>query len=377
MKVGIVAGEKSGDYLGSELIKAIKARYPKAEFVGLCGPLMQQEGATTLAEMDKISIMGFEGLLSSLGDILAIRKKIKQHMLDWQPDVFVGIDVPDFNLSLEKKLKKKGIPTVHYVSPTVWAWRGKRIKKIKKAVTMMLTLFPFEEAFYQNKRTPVKYVGHPLAKTVLGWRIDPAFAQKNKPQRKKLVAILPGSRVGEVSRLAPIMLEGVTQLAKKYPELCFVIPAANDKISQYLDQELSVSSTPVKVLQGQSRELLALCDLTVLASGTAALEAGLFAKPMVVMYKVSKFSEWYASRSMVVEHFSMPNHLTSPPIVPELIQENATVENMVNEVSKLIDQSDYYQQMHKTLAEIAPALDEDSGELACDAIEEVLNKHKK
>jgi len=183
--------------------------------------------------------------------------------------------------------------------------------------------------------------------------------------------------MGEVSRLAPIMLEGATQLAKKYPELCFVIPAANDKISQYLDQELSVSSTPVKVLQGQSRELLALCDLTVLASGTAALEAGLFAKPMVVMYKVSKFSEWYASRSMVVKHFSMPNHLTSPPIVPELIQENATVENMVNEVSKLINQPDYYQQVHKTLAEIAPALDEDSGELACDAIEEVLNKHKK
>ena len=377
MKVGIVAGEKSGDYLGSELIKAIKARYPEAEFIGLCGPLMQQQGAITLAEMDKISIMGFEGLLSSLGDILAIRKKIKQHMLDWQPDVFVGIDVPDFNLSLEKKLKANGIPTVHYVSPTVWAWRGKRIKKIKKAVTMMLTLFPFEEVFYQNKQTPVKYVGHPLAKTVLDWQIDSEFSKINKPQGKKLVAILPGSRMGEVSRLAPVMLEGATQLAKKYPDLCFVIPAANDKIKKYLHQELSIASTPVKVIDGQSRNLLALCDLSVLASGTAALEAGLFAKPMVVMYKVSKFSEWYASRTMVVKHFSMPNHLTNPPIVPELIQENATVENMMVEVSKLIDDPNYYQNMQNVLAAIAPELNEESGELACDAIEDVIRKQQK
>ena len=376
MKVGIVAGEKSGDYLGSELIKAIKARYPEAEFVGLCGPLMQGQGAKTLDVMSKISIMGFDGLFSSLGDILAIRKKIKEYMLDWKPDVFIGIDVPDFNLSLEKKLKSSGIPTVHYVSPTVWAWRGGRIKKIRKAVTMMLTLFPFEEVFYKNKQVLSKYVGHPLAKTVLQWQIEPSFSQDYKPEGKKLVAILPGSRMGEVSRLAPVMLEGAVQLSQKYPELAFVIPAANEKIKRYLHKELSVSSTPVKVIDGQSRELLALCDLAVLASGTAALEAGLFAKPMVVMYKVSKLSEMYAARTMVVKHFSMPNHLTSPPIVPELIQENATVENMVAEVGKLLDQPEYYQRMHTTLAEIAPALNQESGRLACDAIEQVIKEHQ-
>lgn len=376
MKVGIVAGEKSGDYLGAELIKAIKARYPEAEFVGLCGPLMQGQGAKTLDVMSKISIMGFDGLFSSLGDILAIRKKIKEYMLDWKPDVFIGIDVPDFNLSLEKKLKSSGIPTVHYVSPTVWAWRGGRIKKIRKAVTMMLTLFPFEEVFYKNKQVLSKYVGHPLAKTVLQWQIEPSFSQDYKPEGKKLVAILPGSRMGEVSRLAPVMLEGAVQLSQKYPELAFVIPAANEKIKRYFHKELSVSSTPVKVIDGQSRELLALCDLAVLASGTAALEAGLFAKPMVVMYKVSKLSEMYAARTMVVKHFSMPNHLTSPPIVPELIQENATVENMVAEVGKLLDQPEYYQHMHTTLAEIAPALNQESGRLACDAIEQVIKEHQ-
>ena len=377
MKVGIVAGEKSGDYLGAEVIKAIKKRYPDAEFVGLCGPLMQQEGAKTLAEMDKISIMGFEGLLSSLGDILAIRKKIKLHMLNWQPDVFVGIDVPDFNLSLEKKLKANGIPTVHYVSPTVWAWRGGRINKIREAVSMMLTLFPFEELFYKNNNVPVKYVGHPLAETVLNWKTDPDFAKIHKPKGKRLVAILPGSRMGEVSRLAPIMLEGAAYLAKIYSDLSFVIPAANDKIKQYLNEELLASSSPVTVIDGQSRELLALCDLTVLASGTAALEAGLFAKPMVVMYKVSQFSAWYASRTMVAKYFSMPNHLTSPQVVPELIQEEATVVNMVDQVSRLLDDDAYYQYMHSVLAEIAPSLNEPSGDLACAAIEEVISNHEK
>ena len=230
MKVGIVAGEKSGDYLGSQLIRAIKLRYPDAEFIGLCGPLMQAEGAKTLDVMSKISIMGFDGLFSSLGDILAIRKKIKKHMLAWKPDVFIGIDVPDFNLSLEKKLKANGIPTVHYVSPTVWAWRGGRIKKIRKAVTKMLTLFPFEETYYQRQNMSVNYVGYPFAKTALEWQVDPAFSAAVNPGNKKMVAILPGSRMGEVSRLAPVMLEAATQLAKKYPQLHFVIPAANQKL---------------------------------------------------------------------------------------------------------------------------------------------------
>lgn len=377
MKIGIVAGEKSGDYLGAQLITEIKQRYPDAEFIGLCGPLMQQQGAVTLAEMEKISIMGFDGLLSSIGEILAIRKKIRLHMLAWKPDVFIGIDVPDFNLSLEKKLKNNGIPTVHYVSPTVWAWRGGRIKKIRKAVTMMLTLFPFEETYYQKNNTPVKYVGHPLASTVRQWQSDEEFIQRHKPDGKRLIAILPGSRMGEVSRLAPVMLEGVKRLSGQYPDLNFVLPAANEKIKKYLSEELNIENVPITVIDGQSRELLAICDMTVLASGTAALEAGLFAKPMVVMYKVSKLTEFYASRSMQVEHFSMPNHLLSPPIVPELIQEKASVDNMVDEVRRLLNDEIYYKNMQMKLASIAPNLDEPSAQLACDAIECVISEFKK
>jgi len=374
VKVGIVAGEKSGDYLGAGLIRAIKQRFPDAEFVGLCGPLMQEQGAQTLAEMEKISIMGFDGLLSSIGDILAIRKKIHRHMLQWQPDVFIGIDVPDFNLTLEKKLKQSGIPTVHYVSPTVWAWRGGRIKKIRQAVNLMLTLFPFEKKFYQQKNTPVEYVGHPMAKMAVEWQKDDEFIQRHNPQGKRLVAVLPGSRMSEVSRLAPVMLAAIDVLATRYPQLNFVLPAANDKIKHYLQDELNITESPVTVIDGQSRELLAICDIALLASGTAALEAALFAKPMVVMYKVSKFTQWYASRTMVVAHYSMPNHLINPPIVPELIQDEATLENTVFHLSRLIDDPDYYENMHKALSEIAPALHEESGQLACDAIMQVIGQ---
>jgi len=378
MKVGIVAGEKSGDYLGAELIKAFKKRHPNAEFVGLAGPLMQAEGAVSLGEMDKISIMGIAGAIKGIFDILSIRKAIRKHMLEWRPDVFIGIDVPDFNLGLEIKLKEAGIPTVHYVSPTVWAWRGKRIHKIKRAVNLMLTLFPFEETFYQKHDTAVKYVGHPLAKPVLNWRVDSQAKSKiNLAQGKRLVAVLPGSRMSEVSRLAPVMLDACSQLAKRYPDLEFVIPAASEKLKLFLETELNISSTPVRVILGHSRDVLAISHLAVLASGTAALEAALFATPMIVMYKVAKLEEWYAARTMGVEHFSMPNHLCSPPIVTELIQDNATSENLVAEVSALLDSDEKYQAMRSTLAAIAPSLSEDSGELACDAIEQLVAQRVK
>ena len=377
MKVGIVAGEKSGDYLGAELIRSLKLRYPEAEFVGLCGPLMQSAGAQTLAEMDKISIMGFVEVIPAIRDILSIRKKLKNYFLEWQPDVFIGIDVPDFNLALERTLKQAGIPTVHYVSPTVWAWRSGRIKKIRKAINLMLTLFPFEADFYRRHDTPVKYVGHPMAKTVLSWQADVELSHEYNDPNTKLIALLPGSRMSEVSRLAPIMLEGARQLSQLYPNLRFVIPAASKKLKRYIIEDLALIESPVELIDGHSQDILSLCDLTVLASGTAALEAGLFAKPMVVMYKVSKLSELIARPMMVVKHFSMPNHLTDPPAVTELIQRAANADNMVKEVCKLLDDQQYYQSMKIALSEIAPRLNEDSGELACDAIEALLANNNK
>ena len=372
MKVGLVAGEKSGDYLGAELIRALKQRYPHAEFVGLCGPMMQAQGARTLADMDKISIMGFVEVIPALRDILSIRKKLKNYFLDWQPDVFIGIDVPDFNLSLERKLKQAGIATVHYVSPTVWAWRAGRIKKIRRAIDLMLTLFPFEAEFYQQHHTAVQYVGHPMAKTVLNWQPNPQLKKQYHSTDSRLIALLPGSRMSEVSRLAPIMLDGARQLAQRQANLRFVIPAASEKIKHYLTDHLSAAEFPVEVILGHSQDILSLCDMAVLASGTAALECGLFAKPMVVMYKVSKISELIARPLMTVAYFSMPNHLTDPPAVPELIQQNATVDNMVQEVQKLLNDADYYRTMQGALQKIAPMLNADSGQLACAAIEQLL-----
>lgn len=376
MKVGIVAGEKSGDYLGAELVKAMKRRYPNAEFVGLGGALMKESGVVSLAEMEKISIMGIAGALKGIKDILSIRRLIRKHMLAWQPDVFVGIDVPDFNLGLEIKLKQAGIPTVHYVSPTVWAWRSKRIVKIKKAVNLMLTLFPFEQEFYTKHQTPVKYVGHPLAKSIMEWTPTPGFNAEFKSLNlsdNKVIALLPGSRMSEVSRLAPIMFEAAVRLSESNPGLQFVVPAANLKLSLFLKGLVASTLAPVEVIDGYSRDVLSICHLAVLASGTAALEAALFSKPMIVMYKVAKFEEWYAARTMVVKHFSMPNHLVKPPLVPELIQGDANSSRLVSEVEFLLNDPKAYEKQRSGLASIAPSLNEESGELACDAIDELLS----
>ena len=372
MRVGIVAGEKSGDYLGAQLIEAILAKYPDAEFVGLAGPQMIAAGAVSLAEMDKISIMGITAALKGLPQILSIRKTIKRHMLDWKPDVFVGIDVPDFNLGLEKNLKQAGIPTVHYVSPTVWAWRSKRIVKIRKAIDLMLTLFPFEKEFYEKHRTRVAYVGHPLAHEVVNWRLSEnvrSLMQDELSPNKRMIAILPGSRTSEVTRLAPVMLKAAKIMKENDHSLSFVIPAANKKLEKILAEMIHEHQVPVKLLSGFSRDVLGSCYAAVLASGTAALEAALFAKPMVVMYKVAKLEEWYASRTMLVKHFSMPNHLTDPPVVPELIQEEATVDSLLNELGSLLTDRAQYSIQKRALAEIAPKLLEDSGKLALEAIE--------
>ncbi len=375
LKVGIVAGEKSGDYLGAELVREFKRRFPNAEFVGLGGAEMISEGVESLGDMDKISIMGIMGVLKGLRDILQIRRTIKRHMLAWKPDVFIGIDVPDFNLYLERKLKQSGIPVVHYVSPTVWAWRTKRIVKIKKSIDLMLTLFPFEKEFYQKHRTPVEFVGHPFAREVLNWQASKAFRselEQSVSEDEQVIAVLPGSRRSEVSRLTPVMFQSIRELSSRYPQFRFVVPAANQGLYDTLQSMASETSTPVTILNGYSRDVLHRCEFAILASGTAALEAALFAKPMIVMYKVAKVEEWYAARSMVVTHYSMPNHLTNPPVVTELIQENATSENLNREFTRLVEEKNYYQSQKAALSNIAPVLNQDSGKLAVDAIERLI-----
>ncbi len=377
MKIGIIAGEKSGDLLGSDLVAAIKLRYPNAQFKGLAGPLMQAQGVESLADMDKFSIMGVAEVLKNVVYLFLTRRRIRKTLLAWKPDIFIGIDAPDLNLNIEVALKEAGIPTVHYVSPTVWAWRGHRIHKIRRAVSLMLTLFPFEKTYYEKQNIRVAFVGHPLAKQVQGWQLSQSFVETiNNDKDQRVIALLPGSRMSEVSRLAPIMFDVVEKLQQQRDDVLFVLPAAKDELYDYLESMLAQHGAKVCLLKGQSRDVLAVCESAVLASGTAALEAGLFAKPMIVMYKVAKLEQWYAARTMQVSHFSMPNHLLTPPPVPELIQDNASAEQLHAHLQKLLDDKAYFQQMKDRLALIAPQLDVDSAQLACDAIFDLLDSVK-
>ncbi len=375
-KIAIVAGEKSGDYLGSEIVRELKQRHPQAEFVGLAGPLMQAQGVRSLAEMEKISIMGFDGLFSGILEILSIRRLLKRTLREWQPDVFIGIDVPDFNLNLERHLKDHGIPVVHCVSPTVWAWRGGRIKKIKASIHKMLTLFPFEETFYRKHQTPVLCIGHPLARQVSAWQSPQEFLELCPKLKTRRIAILPGSRMSEVTRLADTMFAGAGVLAQQFQDVEFVIPAATPKLAEYVRGLDAYDASIMRIVEGYSRDVLSSSDVAILASGTAALEAALFAKPMVVMYQVSKLTAWHAGRTMQVDHYSMPNHLTSPPAVREFVQEEANVENLVAEVSKLLNDPHYYKTMHTALAAVAPELNKDFGALGAKAVEDVVEKLK-
>ena len=382
MRVVIVAGEKSGDFLGAQLIKALQARYPGSHFTGIAGPQMMAQGATTLGNMDTLTIFGLDGLFKSLPELFRLRRAVIKRAIEWKADLFVGIDAPDFNHAIEYKLKQAGIPAVHYVSPTVWAWRPKRINKIRRSIDLMLALFPFEKDFYQKHDVPVEFVGHPLANEVANWRISSAFHSQLGDdfvdEGQRLIGVLPGSRSGEVTRLLEPMLRGVKTLIEQDSNLRFVIPAASDKIKNLICRHPAfqecIDSKALKLIDGCSRDLMDASECLILASGTAALEAALFAKPMVVMYKVSKLSALVYEKSIIVDYYSMPNHLTEPPAVKELIQDQATAENLVGEAQRLLYDDSYANNMKDALQPILPSLTADSSHLACSAISDLLSK---
>ncbi len=342
LRVALVAGETSGDTLGAGLIREIRRRVPEVEFEGICGPEMRAEGARSLFPMDSISIMGLDGLFGSLYKILNIRSQLYRKFVLEKPDVFVGIDVPDFNLGLEVRLKKAGIRTVHYVSPTVWAWRQYRIRKIRHAVDRMLTLFPFEAHYYEQHGVPVTCVGHPVADQIDLPAIGVARQRLSLPLNAPIVALLPGSRHSEVSRLAPIFAETATRLLARHPEVHFVVPCAGQAIRGELDRSLGsvIPENSVTRIDGNARLAMRASDVVLLASGTAALEAALVATPMVVAYRVSLASSLMVKAFSTVEHYSMPNHLLPEPIVPEYLQDEARPENLLRAVEKyLLDES--------------------------------------
>ena len=353
LRIALVAGEASGDILGAGLMRALKARHPAVEFIGVGGPLMQSEGLTSYFPMERLSVMGLVEVLGRLRELLARRKKLVADLIDAKPDVFIGIDAPDFNLNIELKLRQAGIKTVHYVSPSVWAWRQKRVLKIREGCDLMLTLFPFEARFYEEKGVPVRFVGHTLADAIpLEADRAAARAELGLPDGP-LVALMPGSRGGEVGRLGALFLDTAQRLRALRPGVRFVMPCASPQRRAQLEELLASRDLPLTLLDGQSHLALAACDAVLIASGTATLEALLYKRPMVVAYRLAPLTFWILKRMVKSPYISLPNLLAQRLLVPELLQDDATVEALAQTLSPLIEggeeQTRGFDEIHRTL----------------------------
>lgn len=345
-KIGIVAGEASGDLLGSHLIRALKQHRPDLEFVGIAGPKMMGEGAKSLFPMERLSVRGYIEVLRYLPGLLSIRKQLLQHFLKNPPDLFIGIDAPDFNFGLERKLKRKGIRTIHYVSPSIWAWRKGRMGKIRRAVSHMLALFPFEPALYEKAGVPVSYVGHPLA-DILPMEPDREAARENLKLKSGnlVIAMLPGSRLSEVQQLADLFVKTAKILAKEQPEVQFLVPLITRETRMIFEQAIynnqsmrdgELEQIPIQILFGHAHLAMEAADAVIVASGTATLEAALLKRPMVITYRMPRLSWLILKRMNYLPYVGLPNILAGRFVVPELLQHDATPEKLAEATLKLI-----------------------------------------
>lgn len=380
MKIAIVAGEVSGDILGARLIQALKAYYPDAQFEGIAGPEMQAQGCDSLFEMDRLSVMGFTEVIGRLRELMSIRKSLLQRWTQDPPDVFIGVDAPDFNIWLEQRLHAQATPSVHYVSPSIWAWRQSRVKKFVGNLDLMLALFPFEVDFYKQHQVPVAFVGHPLA--------DEIPLENDKHQARQALdlasepftlAVLPGSRSDEIQRIGPDFLLGLKTIHQNHPEWQLVCPLVNDKIAvqfKALHQELA-PEVPMTWISGQSRTVMKAADQILMASGTAVLEGMLVGRPMVAAYRVAALTGWIIQRLGMIKSpfYTLPNNLANQRLVPELIQQELTVEAVITEVETQFSQtSEQKAQVLRRFSEIHKILKQGASQRAAAAIHELLSK---
>lgn len=371
----MVAGETSGDLLAGLLLGGMKARWPDLSSQGIGGPKMAAQGFEAWWPHEKLAVHGFNmEVLRRFREIWTIRRRLGDRLLADRPDVFIGVDAPDFNLGLEARLKEQGVKTVHFVSPSIWAWRGGRIKKIHRSVDHMLCLFPFEPKIYQDAGINASFVGHPLADTIpLEVPRAAARASLGIADSTPLVAVLPGSRRGEIQHIAPCFLQTVALLAKQRPDLRFVLPVVpglREMVEPMVREH--APSAPLTLLDGQSHEALAACDVTLIASGTATLEAALFKRPMVIAYQLSPMSWQIMKRMGYLPWVGLPNILERDFVVPERLQDDANPPQLAKDVLAWLDDPARSASVQQRFLELHHTLRRNTGQAATDVIAQIL-----
>ncbi|MBG6247190.1 MULTISPECIES: lipid-A-disaccharide synthase [Symbiopectobacterium] len=372
--IGIVAGETSGDILGAGLIRALKSQMPDARFVGVAGPCMQEAGCETWYEMEELAVMGIVEVLGRLPRLLSIRRDLTQRFTELAPDVFVGIDAPDFNITLEGRLKVRGIRTIHYVSPSVWAWRQKRVFKIGRTTDLVLAFLPFEKAFYDKFNVPCRFIGHTMA-DAMPLQPDKLAARAHlgiAPERHYL-ALLPGSRGAEVEMLSADFLRSAQLLRQRYPDLAVLVPLVNAKRREQFERikQETASELDVHMLDGQAREAMIASDAALLASGTAALECMMAKCPMVVGYRMKPFTFWLAKRLVKTPWVSLPNLLAGRELVKELLQEECTPDKLAAALLPWLEGGEDVKQLHETFLALHQQIRCDADTQAAQAVMEL------
>lgn len=378
--IALVAGEVSGDILGAGLINALKLHYPNARFIGVAGERMQKAGCETLFEMEELAVMGLAEVVKHLPRLLKRRKQVIETMLAMKPDIFIGIDAPDFNLTVEEKLKAQGIKTIHYVSPSVWAWRQNRIHKIARATNLVLAFLPFEKAFYDRFNVPCRFIGHTMADAIpLKPNRTEACNMLGIDEQQRYVAILAGSRASEIHFLAGPFLKTAQILQEKHPDLQFLVPMVNEKRrAQFEAVKAQVApNLQINIINGNARQAMIAAECTLLASGTAAFEAMLCKSPMVVGYKMKPMTYWLAKKLVKTDYISLPNLLANEPLVPELIQDECNPENLAWYLNRyLSDDADSQKQkneLKQRFTELHKLIQCDADSQAAQAVVELLN----
>jgi lipid-A-disaccharide synthase len=372
VRIGMVVGEVSGDQLGAGLIRALKAQNPAVRLEGVAGPAMREAGCDVWEDAESLAVMGLVEPIKVLPRLLRLRRSLVKRWSENPPDVFVGIDAPDFNLGLEQSLRKQGITTVHYVSPTVWAWRQGRVRKVAKAVDKVLCIFPFEEKFYEAHDVAAEFVGHPLADGIDANVDVDAVRKELGLSAERIVAVLPGSRSNEISRLGPVFTEACARLIDRFADIQFIAPMVNPRLRTVFATHVAKSGIGdhIKLVDGKAESVIAAADVVLLASGTASLQTALLGRPMVAAYKLSPLTHWLQRCFKLVKltHFAMPNLLTDEPMVPEFLQGAATPEALAEAVADLLDNAGRREEIHHKFVALRAALARGAQQRAARAI---------